>query len=85
MVFSMTNWHRYSTGTGGGGCDIVFCTVWWWWWCGGVFLEQYTECMHCNLHCTCVVVGGGGGLFARAMAHNILNACIHCIVACTLW
>ena len=27
---SMTNWRRYSTGTGGGGCDIVTCTVWWW-------------------------------------------------------
>ena len=21
----MTNWRRYSTGTGGGGCDIVTC------------------------------------------------------------
>ena len=27
----MTNCRRYSTGTGGGGCDIVTCTVWWWW------------------------------------------------------
>ena len=25
----MTNCRRYSTGTGGGGCDIVTCTVWW--------------------------------------------------------
>ena len=23
----MTNWRRYSTGTGVGGCDIVTCTV----------------------------------------------------------
>ena len=38
--FSMTNLCRYSTGTGGGGCDIVTCTVWWWWrWC--FFLEQW--------------------------------------------
>ena len=22
----MTNWCRYSTGTGGGGCDIATCT-----------------------------------------------------------
>ena len=26
----------------------------------------------------------GGGLFSRVMAH-ILNACIHCIVTCTMW
>ena len=50
----MTNWRGYSTGKGGGGCDIVTCTVWWW--CFFYSNGAYTECVHCNLHCVVVLM-----------------------------
>ena len=39
----MTNWHRYCTGTGGGGCDIVTCTG------GGGgnnYINNYHNCLY---------------------------------------